>query len=322
MLLGSPLDSAPRSTAYRTLLKSIDLGGFDSHKFVHSADWFPIEAWKLTSKVSHRESLDPPPGSYHVVQWLRLGFGKPTEVVLAAIGRSAETIARPLGYYSRTTSFLTRSQPESSRQLHGISFGLAVNFARSTFKMRFRLFAGLLLTLAGAWVILEVAVILGHRLGIWWWIIAHLLFLFFFAGVELGFLEICLALFDGKDPTFGAAFTHLTLGPKFLVGQILYMLMVLGGLLVLVFPGVYVAVRYGFLGFCMADGEVDPMGSLKQSATITTGSTGRLFCLLFALLLFNLLGASLLGIGLFLTVPLSALTVAAVYRQLTCLKRT
>jgi len=46
------------------------------------------------------------------------------------------------------------------------------------------------------------------------------------------------------EPTFADLFAHLALGPKLLVGQVLYLLMVVIGLLLLVVPGVYLSVRF------------------------------------------------------------------------------
>jgi len=205
---------------------------------------------------------------------------------------------------------------ETDRESHAISLRLAMTFAWSTFKKRFGLFTTVLLTLLSAWVALEIVVVTGQRFGILLWIIAHLLFLTFFAGVELGFLQICLAFYKGQERTFADAFKHLASGPKFLACQMFYILLVVIGLLFLVIPGVYAGVRYSLFGLCMADGEVDPICSFRQSAILTTGSMMSLFWILVALLVLNVVGAALLGIGLFITLPVSALTVTAVYQQL------
>jgi len=197
-----------------------------------------------------------------------------------------------------------------------ISIRQAFDIAYPIFKKRFVLFTAVLLIFLGAWVTLEIVVITGQRFGIVLWSIAHLAFLIFFAGMELGFLQICLALCDGKEPKFADAFKHLALGPKFLAGQILYLLIVAIALLLLVVPGVYVGIRYGLFGFCMAGGETNLMRCFRKSAILSTGSMTRLFWIFVLLLVFNALGASLLGLGLFVTVPLSALVVTAAFRQL------
>jgi len=197
-----------------------------------------------------------------------------------------------------------------------ISIRQAFSFAWPIVKKRFGLFTAVLLAIFGAWVALEVIVIAGQRLGILLCALAHLAFLIFIAGIEVGFLQICLTLYDGGEPTFADTFTHLALGPKFLACQVLYLLMVVIGLLLLVVPGVYFGVRYALFGFCMASGETNLMRSFQQSAILSTGIKTYLLWILLALFVLNALGASLLGLGLFITVPLSVLMMTAVYRQL------
>jgi hypothetical protein len=198
-----------------------------------------------------------------------------------------------------------------------ISMRHAFGFAWPAFKKHFGLFTAVLLTVFGAWVVLEIVVIAGQRFGILLWAIMHLAFLIFFAGVELGLLQICRALSDGKAPAFAETFAYLSLGPKFLAAQILYLLMVVIGLLLLVVPGVYLGVRYALFGFCFANGETNPLRCFQQSAILSKGATTGLLWILAALFIFNLLGASLLGLGLLITVPLSVLIMTDVYRQLT-----
>ena len=197
-----------------------------------------------------------------------------------------------------------------------ISIRQAFNFAWPIFKKRFGLFTAVLLTIFGAWVMLEIVVIAGQRFGILLWAVAHLAFLIFLAGMEVGFLQICLALSDGGEPKFFDTFAHLSLGPKFLAGQVLYLLMVVIGLLLLVIPGVYLAVRYALFGFCLAAGETNLARSFQHSGTLSTGAKPYLLWIFVVLLVLNVFGAGLLGLGLFITVPLSVLMMTAVYRQL------
>ena len=123
-------------------------------------------------------------------------------------------------------------------------------------------------------------------------------------------------LIRGRRADIADTFKHLAMGPKFLAGQMLYLLMVAIGLLLLVFPGVYLSVRYGLFGFFMAAGEANLMRTFQQSAILSVGAKTYLLWIFVALLVFNALGASLLGLGLFITVPLSVLMMTAIYRKL------
>jgi len=194
----------------------------------------------------------------------------------------------------------------------------ALRFAWRALWKHFGLFAAILLTFAAAWVILEAVVIGGQRLGlgIGLWAAAHLAFLVFFAALEAGFARVCLDLCDGRTPSFAAVFARLGLGPKLLAGQIVYLLLVLLGLALLIVPGVYLAARFALFSFRLVDGDGDLVGSFRDSAALSRGVVGQLALLLVVLFLLNVLGACILGLGLFVTIPFSVLAMAAVYRQL------
>src|SRR5713101_2450935 len=80
-----------------------------------------------------------------------------------------------------------------------ISIRQAFKIASPILKKRFGLFTAVLLTIFAAWVALEIVVIAGQRFGILFWAAAHVAFLIFAAGVEVGFLQICLVLCDGGE---------------------------------------------------------------------------------------------------------------------------
>ena len=89
------------------------------------------------------------------------------------------------------------------------------------------------------------------------------------------------------------------------------------GLALLIVPGLYLASRLALFSFRLVDGAANLLGSFRDSAALTHGVLGQLALLLVALFLLNVLGACVLGLGLFITIPLSVLMLADVYRQLT-----
>jgi len=148
------------------------------------------------------------------------------------------------------------------------------------------------------------------------WAVAHLTFFIFFAGMEVGLIQICLALHDGKEVSFTDTIANLALGPKFFVGQLIYLAMVLVGLVLIVVPGVYLGVRYSLFGFYLVTRDANLIPSFQQSAVLSKGAGTYLLIFFIFLVLLNVLGAGLLGLGLLITVPLSVLMMASVYRQL------
>lgn len=104
---------------------------------------------------------------------------------------------------------------------------------------------------------------------------------------------------------------------EYLAVSILYALLVLAGLVLLVIPGMYFAVRYGFAAFVVAEGRSDALGAFRRSTELTHGARWRLFLLGLVLLAVNMLGALLFGVGLLFTAPITAFAAALVYRRLT-----
>jgi hypothetical protein len=197
-----------------------------------------------------------------------------------------------------------------------ISLRQAISFAWTTFQSQFSLFTTILLTFFGVWVILEMIVILSQQLGIMLWVAAHLAFLFVFACFELGFLQICLTLSSGRVPSYASLFKPSASVPLFMIGQIGYFFMVTAGLALFLIPGLYLATRYSLFGFSFAQDQVSLRSSFRQSAILSTGKQAFLLKVLVLLFLFNLLGASLLGLGLFVSIPISVLALTDCYRQL------
>ena len=192
----------------------------------------------------------------------------------------------------------------------------AFHFAWKVYKEQFGLLTACLLTFFAAWVILEIIVIAGQQSGIWLWTAAHLGFFIVFAGMEVGFIQICLALHDGKQVRYADLFREVRLGVHFLLVQLVYFVIVLVGLVLLIVPGAYLGARYTFYAFSFAEGNPNLKQSLRQSAVISRDSIGFLLWFSILILLMNLASACLLGVGLLGTIPLSMLMKVDLYRQM------
>jgi uncharacterized membrane protein len=136
------------------------------------------------------------------------------------------------------------------------------------------------------------------------------------AAVTMVWIRAALRLHDGKP----IGWSDLTDGLEgfftFLLTWLLYGLIVAGGLILLVVPGVFWAVTYGFSTWAAVDRTLDPVSSLRESSRITRGHRWQLFGFGLYLIGINLLGAMALGIGLLVTVPTSFIAAARVYRRL------
>ncbi len=136
--------------------------------------------------------------------------------------------------------------------------------------------------------------------------------------VSLGVKRITLDLVDGKPSEFADLFSQANLFWKFLWASIVYGVVVVIGFILLIIPGVYLSLKYGFFGYILVDRpELSAMDALKESARLTDGIKWNLLWFSLALLGINFLGILALGIGLLYTVPVSIMAYTALYRSLT-----
>ncbi len=206
---------------------------------------------------------------------------------------------------TRALQSLTLSASPSFREFISAAWGLL--------QRDFLLHLQIILTIVLSWVALEVLVVSSQSLGGWVNLGLHLAFLVIFSGMLAGYLRIVLAQIQGCPTRYGDLFGALGSGPSFLAGGLGYLALTLFGLLLVVFPGLYWGAKYGFWGYSMvAEGSARGLG-FSRSAEITRGARGNLVRYTLFLFLINILGASLLGIGLVVTVPLTVLTYGIVF---------
>lgn len=136
--------------------------------------------------------------------------------------------------------------------------------------------------------------------------------------VGIGALRISLRLHDGQEVALRDLFAvDWSTFWRYAVATFLYSLIVAVGLVLFVIPGIILAVRYLFFGYFVVEKGARPVAALAQSSAATEGVRWDLFVFVLVLLLLNILGALLLLIGLLITVPVSYLASARVYRTLT-----
>ncbi|HSG43812.1 MAG TPA: hypothetical protein VLA72_11705 [Anaerolineales bacterium] len=193
----------------------------------------------------------------------------------------------------------------------------AFEFAWITFKANFGLMAACVFTFFGSWVVLEVLVVAGQRLGFIWWLAVHISFFIIFAGLEVGFIRICLSIHNEQQVAYTDIFQALRLGVMYLLVQLVYFGIILIGLVLLIVPGVYYGTRYALYGQVFAEGNASLKQAFRRSAGISQGAMRVIFWLGVTTILLNIAGASFLGVGLFVTVPISAFMKVYIYRHLT-----
>ncbi len=134
--------------------------------------------------------------------------------------------------------------------------------------------------------------------------------------ITMGLIRISLRFCDGERGKFADLFSCSPLFFKFLFGSILCGLIILGGTILLIIPGIIWNIKFYFYSYFIVDEGVGPIEALKRSSAITKGVKWDLFLLGLLLGAINLLGALALLIGLFATIPTTLIAAASVYRKL------
>ncbi len=139
-----------------------------------------------------------------------------------------------------------------------------------------------------------------------------------FASISI--ITISLMIADGKTPVWNDLFLkygNYKVFLNYLIASILSTIIVGVGLLLLIIPGIYLAIRLQFYRFLVVDKEgIGPVMALKESWRMTENHTWNLFLFMLLVILLNFVGVLLFGIGLFVTVPVSILAYAFLYRKL------
>jgi uncharacterized membrane protein len=184
------------------------------------------------------------------------------------------------------------------------------------FKAHPRVFVASMLVLFGSWVTLELSVVALQRFGAALNVFLHLAFLFLFSGLMVGLHRIALDVVDGGVPQLKRLFSSLDRGPAYLIAFCLYFVSVVVGLLLLVVPGGYVAIRYILFGQVLATQRVGALEALREAATLIRGRWWAMYRFWLAVLALHVAGAALLGIGLAISFPVSLLATSSLYRAL------
>lgn len=196
------------------------------------------------------------------------------------------------------------------------SIGDALNFGWETTKANIFFFIGVLITV---FVIEAVPRVAGDLtvedypiVAIIFYIIATVVNMV----LTMGFIRIMLRFCDGEKPEFADLFSCFHLFFKYMVAAIFFGLIVLGGLILLVVPGIIWGIKFQFFPYFIVESGLGPIESLKRSSAITDGAKMDLFLFVLVLIGINIAGVLCCLVGLFASIPIAMLAVAYVYRTL------
>jgi uncharacterized membrane protein len=144
-------------------------------------------------------------------------------------------------------------------------------------------------------------------------ILSMLVTLFF----ELGAFALFLKLVrTGQEGKIEEIIGQKEIYPQALIGNIIYYLMMIVGFILLIIPGIYVAVRFMFLPYVFVDQKLGWQEALKEASRLSEGRRWDLFGFSLLLVVMNIVGALLLLVGLLISIPVSAIAMAMAYEAL------
>ena len=136
------------------------------------------------------------------------------------------------------------------------------------------------------------------------------------AYIRLGVMKISLKAVDKKELKYDDIWSINGIYWPYLIASILFGVSVALGSILLIVPGIMIAIAWMFYTYLIIDKGLQPVEALKKSAEITKGYRWQLFGFMIVLVLINIAGAIVLGIGLLWTVPTTMIALAHMYRQL------
>ncbi len=156
---------------------------------------------------------------------------------------------------------------------------------------------------------LEEQALLAFIVSFIFWVISEI--------IGMGILRINLKFVDKKKPGYKDLFVlNWKAIFNYIASVVLVGLIVLIGFILLIIPGIYLALRLQYAGFLVVDKNLTAIKAIKKSWAITKNHAWHLFVLVLALIGINIVGLLVLVIGLLVTVPLSMVATAFVFRKL------
>jgi len=200
--------------------------------------------------------------------------------------------------------------------------GDVLSFGWRVMKENLGFFAGLMIVAGGISMIPQILEQLLVHMPLPQGVIGVLYFLLWVADqligvmIGIGFTKIALSFCGQIKPDFNMLFDAWDCFWRYVGAGVLYGLIVFGGLVLLIIPGIIWSIKFGLCFYFVIDKGLKPIEALKASSRTTQDIKLKLFG--FGLLcgLINLLGLICLIVGIFATYPTVLIASALVYRHL------
>jgi len=198
----------------------------------------------------------------------------------------------------------------------GIYTGEMVKFGWKTMKDNLGFFIGLLLLSCIVVMAPQIIACIVAKKVVFLGVILYIVYIVLNCVVTMGLIKISLKFCDNEKGTIGDLFSCFPLFSKYLYSSILFILIIIGGIILLIFPAIIWGIKFGLYPYFIVEKGMGPVEALKASSRATMGAKWDLLGFGFVVGVINTIGVLCLLIGLFATVPLTMVAVALVYRKL------
>ncbi len=134
--------------------------------------------------------------------------------------------------------------------------------------------------------------------------------------MTIGIMKIAITLIDSGRVKVIDLFIHVRYFLSFLAATVLYALAVIIGFILFIVPGFIVAAAFLLYPFFIIDKNLGPIKALQASMQATKGARFDLILMVILFIEINIVGTLAALVGLFVTVPLTVLAFAHIYRAL------
>jgi len=194
--------------------------------------------------------------------------------------------------------------------------GEAIKYGWNIMKANLWFFVGVLIV---AWLVTGIPQAIANRLQDNYFGLAALFNIIHWIAqtiITIGMIKIALKFLADEKPEFVELFRFQGNFWRYVGSSILYGLIVIGGIILFIVPGIYWAIKFQFFGYCIVDQKLGPVEALKKSSKITYQVKWKLLGFGLVMVGINILGFLCLFVGLFATIPTTMIAFAYVYRKL------
>ena len=137
--------------------------------------------------------------------------------------------------------------------------------------------------------------------------------------LSIGYLNFLLNIVDGNQARYRDIFYGVKSAEQFayfVLVAVVYGFAVMLGLVVLIIPGIILGLGFLFAKYYIAEDRLGFTAAFRSSWEITKGNRWKMLWFGIVAGLFNVLGFSALGLGLLITIPMTQLMYARMFRML------